>query len=831
MKDIKLKSVISLLFFLVAVWTFPCNEENKGKDFIYPQIYLCTQQKMSEIYYVKGILVDSLTHEVVPYATVSVQKTQNKEKVIKMSITNNQGEFNVSLPNPGRYIILFKCVGMKNVKKEITINNETIVDVGTIYACSDIHNLKDVTIVSRRKLIKIDVDKLEYNVEGDPSASVSSTWEILKKVPFVTITGLDKIKLNGTSNFKVYIDGHSSITITAQNMSEVLKSIPANTIKAIQIITNPDAKYDAEGISGIINIIHRKAVPGYLMSLSGGVSNISQNGRIYSTVQFGKISISGNASLEHSNNQSTYNDDEFIDYQSSSDYKQVSHNDSKAKSSYSTNDNVEISYDIDSLKLFTFAVGITADHNPGNVYGTTKMYASDGSTTFSYNKNNFTKNAFRWFAVQSNYQQSFRKKGEMLVLSYQLNILRQPNKMCTDYTNIIDYSFPYTSIYRKEDPNTTENTFQVDYTYPITSKQTIESGMKCITRHNRNDNLYYNSNIDNDYVENADQSLYYHQSQNVYALYSEYVLKEKKWSAKGGLRYEYTSQNMNESGSTNDSFTTHYGILVPSASLFWNINESSNLDLSYVMRISRPGLSCLNPHITNDDPLNIYYGNPLLKCEKSNSLNAEYNYTGNKININVSSGYSFINNSIESYTFAVDKVLNHTYLNIGNCSDVWTSIYLDGDIFHHLHGGVNANWTYNQYRNIQNGINRSGSCYNVDCNLEHPILWHITMNIDGSWDSPSVTPQGKECGYTSYNVSLRRSFIKNKLTVSLQAYDFFRKYKKSSNWEEDSAFRFQFTNHYVSRYIGINVNYNFGKLKKEVSRVAHSISNTDLKKK
>lgn len=794
-------------------------------------ISLWAQKETPEIFHIKGILIDSLTHKSEPYATVCIREIQNPEKVIKMSITNNYGEFNISLFKPGTYLLLFTSIGMKDVKKEVKLyHNKAITDVGTIYTCDDIQNLKNITVVSRRKLIKIDIDKLEYNVENDPNAAVSSTFEILKKVPFVTVNVLDQVKLNGTGNFKVYIDGHSSITVNTQNLAEVLKNIPANTIKSIQVITNPDAKYDAEGIAGILNIVRRKGTPGYSVSLSGGITNTSQYGRIYSTVQSGKIAISGNVSLVHSNAKNSYIDNEYINYQSSNDYKQISHNDQKLKSGGATTDDIEISYDIDSLRLFSFAAGVMASYDPVNVNGTTKMYASDGSLAFSYDKNSRMRNSLHMIIVQSNYQRLFHRKGEMVVLSYQLSTLPHLQKTYTNYTNITNYSFPYTAIYRKENPNTIENTIQMDYTDPITSKQTIEAGMKYIIRHNKSNNLYYNRNDDDDYAENADQCLYYSQTQNVYALYGEYVLKEKNWSVKGGVRYEYTHENINETGGVNDCFTNHYGNFVPSASAFWNINENNNLKLSYTMRISRPDISSLNPRIINDDPLNIYYGNSSLSCEKSNSLNVEYNYTGEKASINFSSGYSFIDNSIEPYTFATDGILNHTYRNIGHFSNTWISIYTEGDIIRHLHGRINANWTYNQYRNIQSGINRRGSCYTVDCSLGQPLLWHITANADGSWNSSSVTSQGKVSGTSSYGISLRRSFINKKLTVSLSANNFLQKYKRSSYWNEDDTFRFQSTTHSMYRSINLKINYYFGKLKRAIPRVTHTINNIDLKK-
>lgn len=793
-------------------------------------ICLQAQPKTRGGFRVKGVLIDTLTHEREPYVTVSVYSMQDHHKALKMLMTDEHGEFDFSLADSGTYLLSFTCVGMATVQRKVALCDRTVVDMGVIYTRDDIQNLKGVTVVSRRKLIKVDIDKLEYDVECDPDAAVSNVLDILRKVPFVTVGGLSDVKLKGRGDFKVYINGRPSAVINSQNMAEVLKNMPANTIKSVQVITNPDAKYDAEGVAGILNIVRKKVMPGYSVSLSGGVTNNSQYGRVYSTVQVGKLSISGNASLTRNDARYSYTDNEYVNNQSSDSYKQVSCDNRKMKPSAGTTDDVELSYDIDSLRLFTFGAGIMASRNPVDINGTSKMYTSGGNLASSYDENRRIRNSLNMIVVQSNYQRSFRKKGKMVVLSYQLSALPHRQKTYTDYMNMVNYSFPYTGIFRKENPNTTENTIQLDYTDPITRGQTIEAGVKYIARRNKNNHSYYNRNGDDDYTENAEERLYYRQKQYIYAVYGEYVLKAKKWSAKGGLRYEYTHENMNEAGSTDDHFATHYDNIVPSASLFWDINENNNLKLSYNMRISRPDINFLNPRINSDDPLNIYFGNPAVKCEKNNAWDVEYNYTGDKASISLSSGYSLTDNSIESYTFVTDKVLNHTFRNIGSRSAMWVSLYASGTIYKHLYGSINANWTYNRYRSIPSGGNRSGSCYTVDWNLEQPLPWSISMSVNGSWNNSCVTPQGKTSGTSSYELSLRRLFLDKKLTVSCYADNFLRKYKRYSSWEEGNGFRFQSVNRNEYRFMGISINYRFGKLKKEVPRVAHAINNTDLKK-
>jgi TonB-dependent Receptor Plug Domain. len=146
-------------------------------------------------------------------------------------------------------------------------------------------NLKGVEIVAQKPLVKTEIDKLAYNIEDDPDSKTSSTLEMLRKVPMVTVDGEDKIQVNGSTKFKVYINGKPNNMISS-NPTEVLKSMPANSIKSIEVITNPGAKYDAEGISGILNIITvGKGMQGYTATFNAGAGTTGSNAGAYATVQ------------------------------------------------------------------------------------------------------------------------------------------------------------------------------------------------------------------------------------------------------------------------------------------------------------------------------------------------------------------------------------------------------------------------------------------------------------------------------------------------------------------------------------------------------------------
>lgn len=160
---------------------------------------------------------------------------------------------------PGKYVFTFQFVGMNPLKRKVEVFTRAQTDLGKIVLSESSTQLDEVSIVAQRPLVKVEIDKLTYNAKDDPEASTSNVLDLLRKVPMVTVDAEDNIQLKGSSNFKIYLNGKPSNMIT-NNPSQVLKSMPANSIKDIEVITDPGAKYDAEGVGGIINIITDKRV-------------------------------------------------------------------------------------------------------------------------------------------------------------------------------------------------------------------------------------------------------------------------------------------------------------------------------------------------------------------------------------------------------------------------------------------------------------------------------------------------------------------------------------------------------------------------------------------
>ena len=214
------------------------------------------QNTTSPSYTLKGVLLDSLTLEGEPYATIRIVKKSQPDKAVKMAVTDMQGKFQEKINAvPGIHTITITSIGKSTVIKDFEVKvNEKIIDLGTLYTSEATNELGSVEIVAQKPLVKADIDKIEYNVQDDPDSKTNTVLEMLRKVPLVTVDGEDNIKVNGSSSFKIHVNGKPD-NMMSDNPVDVLKSMPANTIKHIEVITNHGAKYDAEGVGGILNIV------------------------------------------------------------------------------------------------------------------------------------------------------------------------------------------------------------------------------------------------------------------------------------------------------------------------------------------------------------------------------------------------------------------------------------------------------------------------------------------------------------------------------------------------------------------------------------------------
>ena len=784
---------------------------------------------------VKGVLVDSLTNEGEPYATIRISTMKNPDKPVQLAITGQDGKFNEKLRSAGEYIISFTSVGKNPVQKEFTLTDAVkSVDLGRIMISESAEMLKGVEIVAQKPLVKAEIDKVTYSIEDDPDSKTNSTLEMLRKVPLVTVDGEDNVKVNGSSSFKVHVNGKPN-NMMSNNPKEVLKSLPANSVKSIEVITDPGAKYDAEGIGGILNIIttDNAGLQGYTATFNAGIDNRGFDAGAYGTVKVGKFTVTGNYSLSDSKSPRGYSDSEREDY-TSDEYKYLNTEGSSKGGNLFQFGSMEGSYEIDTLNLVTFSMqmfGGTSDHNG---VSSTQMLNAQHEHAYSYDMVNRGKSGFGSIGANFDYQHSFKKKGEYLTFSYRYSGSPNDSEAHTDYENIKDYPYDMNFMrnqYYDNDAHTDEHTFQLDYVNPINQMHDIDFGAKYILRNNKSDSRVYKE-YDGVYQEDNNLTDVFNQTQNILAAYADYKVKWKKLAAKAGVRYEHTFMDVEYDKLAEKNFKADFDDLVPSLMLSYQLGPTQTLRASYNMRISRPGIWYLNPFRDTSNPTSISYGNPDLETEKSHSLGLTFSSFSAKFNINATLNYSFVNNGIERYSFMNNGVMESTYGNIGHTKRTMLSLWMNWNPGSKTRISINASGMYADFMSDEPFLKQRNSGFygNGFLNVQQTLPWDLRISLVGGGTTPNITLQGKGMSFAYYGFGLSRSFLEEKrLTVSLHASNLFNKYMKFKNETNTSTFRSWSGSRQQQQSYGLNVSWRFGKLKAQVKKTNRSITNDDVK--
>jgi outer membrane receptor protein involved in Fe transport len=777
---------------------------------------------------IKGTVSDSSTLKTIPFATVSIFKLP-ENIAIKRLATEADGSFETLLNDTGSFRLSIQMIGYALFVKEFSIknNNETL-DLGNVIIAEAIQTIGEVSVVADKPLIKVDSDKITYSNESDPESKTSNVLDMLRKVPLVSVDGDDNIQLKGASNFKIFINGKPS-SMLSNNPKDVLKNMPASTVKDIEVITSPGAKYDAEGIGGIINIITlKKSVNGYNCSINMGASNrVSANSSINFTASFGKFAFSTNLSGNYykpvKSSTSTYRENFNID-----NYKYTYYNGSSDFTGISPWGNGEASYEIDTLNLISVSFDFWYGKRESNNETDISVYDVNNQMVQSYLMIGNSKNLYGSPEGNIDYQHTFkRNKEQILTLSYKFSHNPDNNSGETEYVPI----FNYYQMLRKSSTEaySLEQTFQSDYVHPFSGKFQLELGTKYIRRQNKSFSEYflYDYNL-KQYIDDMESNDFDY-TQQIMAAYSSVNFKFKKLSLKTGVRMENSITDGSVS-SQDTSFTNKSLEFVPTVNISYQLSQTQNLKLTYNMRIQRPDIWYLNPYINQLDNKNIDFGNPNLKPERYHNLEFNYGRFGKMTNLNLTVYYSYSQNSIQDYSWMIDTVTYTSYYNLGKIWSTGCSLY--GSI------KFGTKFTFNlsgsaRYSDIESTMNENlksqGWGGNFNSNFQYSLNKSLKFSVYGGMYFSGVNLQSKGSPYYYSGISINKMFFKDKLTVSISARNPFWKEIKRT-WETTDP-NFYIKNVYNNkiRFFGINLSLRFGEMKGEVKKAQKGIQNDDVK--
>ena len=714
---------------------------------------------------VKGVLVDQTLGEGEPYATVRIIK-EGSEKPDAAFLTDVEGRFSHQVNGRGKYDIVFSSVGKEDLHRSIELTGNGTLNLDTLYIKENATALQGVEIVAQKPLVKMEVDKMSYNVAEDDDAKASTVLDMLRKVPMVTVDGQDNISVNGSSSFKVYVDGKPNVMFSS-NPSMIFKNMPAVAVKSIEVVTNPGAKYDAEGAGGVLNIVLNKEA----MGGGAGASNMNgYNGTLraqagttgwgaggFFSGQQGKFSYSANVMQSYMKPGTPKVNIEM----EQAGMSQTTESRTETKLPF-TMGSLSLGYDIDSVSTLGLSAELTSMDMKNT--GRTVTSLNVGNNSFSYGNDLIMKNRQTQFSGSLDYQRFFNpERTSWLALTYQLSYSPTHNEQRNDFDAVPGLPIDITDRFSDDHEKTTEHTFQTDYTTPLSATNTLNLGAKFILRRATSDASYYLAD-----VYNQAMSMDYEHKNRIGAAYAEYESKWGSFGAKAGLRYEHTWLDVAYKLGNGQDFTTDYGNLVPSASLSYSLAPTTNLGMTYNMRISRPGITYLNPYVDRSSPTALAYGNSDLDVEKTHNVAMVFNQYSSKLMMNLNLSHNFTDNAIEQYTFDDGQYLNTTYGNIVKRHQTALNGYVNWLAHKNTRVFMNGGMSYVDLRSDQLNYKNNGWQYNIVAGVQQTLPWSMTLGTYLISQSKTYTLQGWTGGMDLFIGMLTKTFFDDKLTLGLQ---------------------------------------------------------------
>lgn len=781
-----------------------------------------------------GITATVIDSEGTPeeYATYRIFELTDTTNLVIGQVTGVDGVINASLPKAGDYKIVISPMMKLPVTIDFTVNNkQPWADLGIINTELAGETLDEVTVTAQRPLVTKEIDRIGYDVQADADASTSNLRDMLKKVPLVSVDAEGNIKVNGSDNFKIYRNGRPNNGYT-KNAKDIFAAIPASTIKKIEVITDPGAREDADSGGLILNIITTSTVS--MAGVTGNIGvryplNFGPQGNAFIMTQLKKLTLSASGGV-----YSYLWRNNFCEENSNLKYEDTG-DESVSYARYGIGNkggwfNVEGSLELDSLNLLTSSVNGFINSNQSNVYSNYSMLNPLGGVDYSYDSDaRYRKYGYTDIDFSLDYQRLTHLKGEAITLSYRLSHTRQDQDQTTDYTITSGNPFAYTQNISDFDLKFFEHTFQLDWTRPLGKRFILDTGAKYILRSSHSENNQTLTGVAQTYDD-------FKHTYNIFGIYADARATFGTFSARAGVRYEYSRLAADFLTGEQDDFHANLNDVVPNASVAWKASDASMWKLSYNRKIERPGISYLNPAITVY-PNIITFGNPALKSSTNDNLTLNYNLSKSKFNLDISLSYDLSNNGIGALKWTDDRNITYsTYDNFTHSGITTLSLYFQWQMFEKTSWMVNGNLNYKKYSvsmdNSTTKLSRLNGFYFT--RLQQKLPWDLTLSLSSYYFSGSCNSvysySVQEASSIGYTVALQRSFLKNKsldVAVSLDKLGIKDSKGVTYHLNGGRSGSENRTNHY-NQGVTVAVSWRFGNLRAQVKKAGKTIANDDL---
>jgi ferric enterobactin receptor len=774
---------------------------------------------------IEGKIIDSLTNQVVPFATISIRMA-GKEKLINGTLSEDDGKFKLGEVVTGKYDVEISFLGYenKNIKNVETTLKDPDVNLGEILFLPSSIIMDAVEVTEERALIENKIDKIVFNAENDATIAGGDATEVLRKVPLLSVDLDGNVSLRGSQNVNILINGKPS-GMFASNKAEALKMFPADQIKKVEVITSPSAKFDGEGSAGIINIITKRTeLNGIAGSINASVGNRQSNSFINLNAGKGRFGFnsSGAVFYSHPNDAvNTFNRENTVDGQKVTTMNSGITNTSRL----GFNGSASAFYDFNAFNAINSSVtfrGFGFDRD-----GTTEGFLNNPTIDFldEFTRDNTSTSLTNGFDWNTDYTKKFEgQEDREWSISAQFTGNVQDQDYTVDEIHNLDY-LNRNEIVNNEGDNR-EYTLQTDYVHPFGKGNKLETGIKGVLRDIKSDYKYFN-NFTNEPVLDQERSNVFDYDQDVISGYAQIgFFLAKKYSMTTGLRYENT-QIFGDFQNGESTVSNEYGNFLPNITISRGFSGFRNLKLSYNKRIQRPSLQYVNPFNNQSSLYNQSIGNPDLEPEITHQFELGYNFNVKGFMVFASSYYKITEDIIESIIGVNEAGISiNTFDNVGTNNSVGLNLFTSKSINKlTVRGGGNF-YTYNASGIVNNQyLEAKDFLFNLFFNGDYKISGSIKADFFGFFRSNRRTLQGVNPSFSIYGIGFRKEFKNSSIGIRFiepfHANKSFNSEIEGEDFIQTTGFTLPF------RSIGINFRYKFGKV--DFKERKSKIKNTDLK--
>jgi outer membrane receptor protein involved in Fe transport len=765
---------------------------------------------------ITGTIVEKSSKQALEYATITFTNPK-RPKAKTGGITNPKGEFDIDIV-PGVYDITIEFISFKPIViKQKQLQEST--NLGQIGLDEDQTQLNEVVVRSNETNISIKLDKKVYSIGNDLMVKGGSVSDVLDNVPSVAVDADGTVSLRGNENVTILIDGKPSNAI---DISEALRSIPADAIDKVEVITNPSARYDAEGGAGILNIIIKKGknlgFNGSVVGTVGVAKNTGINGtfnyktnkfNLFTSQGYGDKNRPGNTLIETDYLNPSTDSPDFIRQATETNRYRKTYNGSLGIELYLTN-------------TASWTNSITYRNNKGennDIVNYNYEFYDDSSLDYTKTRNNFEDTKSEDINYVSSFQKKFKKEGHTLNLDVQIS-----NETDDKQATIIDSESGTDLTYNNQKQN--HNLLQADYVLPVNKESKFEAGYRGSFSNLLSDVVVYEDGVLNTSYTNELEYI-----EKVNALYTQFGSKFNKLSYLFGLRWEDSKIEVNQL-TTSDYNPKKYNDFFPSVFFTYEMKDESNFSLNYSRRINRPRGRMINPFSNYSSNINLFYGNPDLNPAMTNAIDFGYlkkwskfilsssiyaNITSDAFQIVSKESGEYVDGVPVIITTPINLATEKRYgfeFNLNYTPYKWWRLNSNFNFFNVI---TNGDYTYTDYsdevvyQNFDNNTNSWSAKLSSKITLPKKIDWQTSINYKGQ----QKTSQSTIKSIFVMNTGFSKDLMKDKATLAFNVNDVFNTRKRRTETTVTDVTHSNNEMQFSERQFTLSFTYRFNKKKAE----------------